>query len=350
MANNKTQNMKNSKFLSLFTTVLFIILLGGCSNVKEPDPEPTPIPVQAGDGTKASPYTVTQVIALNPTSTTIAVDSAVWVQGYIVGCYNTTPDPAVLETVAPFANDYNVMLALDSTETDMSKCVCVQLPAGAVRTALGLATIPTNIGKEVIVYGDIMKYNTFPGVKNTSAYWFVGTQIGIDPVDPIDPSDAIFSETFASSSQGSFTIQNVVIDAALTYVWAPTASYGMKASGFANSTKYGTESWLISPDIDLSSKTAATLTFQHAGKYFGTMSAEATLWISENYISGLPSTGTWTQLTIPTYMTGSDWTFVSSGNIDLASYVGKSNVRIAFKYISTTAAAGTWEVKNVLIQ
>jgi len=43
------------------------------------------------------------------------------------------------------------MLAVDSTEKNMAKCVCVQLPAGAVRTALGLKTTPLNIGKKILV-------------------------------------------------------------------------------------------------------------------------------------------------------------------------------------------------------
>ena len=48
------------------------------------------------------------------------------------------------------------------------------------------------------------------------------------------------------------------------------------------------------------------------------------------------------------YMTGSDWNFVNSGEINLSSYVGKK-IQFGFKYISTTTDAPTWEVKNILI-
>ncbi|MEA4852582.1 MAG: DUF5689 domain-containing protein [Paludibacter sp.] len=141
----------------------------------EPDPTVT------GDGTKTNPYSVADVIILNPSSTTEAVKTAVWTKGFIVGYYNSTPNPAIVEATAPFTDDVNIMLAASATETDKTKMLSIQLPAGAVRTALGLKTTPANFGKEILVYGDIMKYNTFPGVKNTSAYWFVATNTGIEP-------------------------------------------------------------------------------------------------------------------------------------------------------------------------
>lgn len=57
----------------------------------------------------------------------------------------------------------------------------------------------------------------------------------------------------------------------------------------------------------------------------------------------------WTRIEIPTKPSGSSWTFVESGEIDLKAYVG-SKMQIAFKYVSTTSVAPTWEVKNVLIK
>ncbi|MBP6284485.1 MAG: hypothetical protein KA373_03610, partial [Paludibacteraceae bacterium] len=76
---------------------------------------------------------------------------------------------------------------------------------------------------------------------------------------------------------------------------------------------------------------------------------EQTVWISTNYTVGAPSTAIWTQLIAPTWPSGSDWTFVSSGDIDLSAYTGNSNICIAFKYASTTAGAATWEIKNVVV-
>ena len=45
--------------------------------------------VPEGDGSETSPYNTAQVIAKNPSSTTEAVESAVWVKGYIVGSMPT---------------------------------------------------------------------------------------------------------------------------------------------------------------------------------------------------------------------------------------------------------------------
>jgi len=134
-------------------------------------------------------------------------------------------------------------------------------------------------------------------------------------------------------------------------VWAWDPVYvNAKMSGYDATAKANVdnEDWLISPIIDLTNRSVVTLTFNHTGKYFGTMSNEATLWVSENYTSGLPSTATWTQLTIPNYMTNADYTFVGSGNISLNSYIGKK-VNLAFKYLSSPAAGGTWEIQNMTI-
>lgn len=171
--------MKKTK---LFATMLMVFALAfsACTNVNDPDPEPDPV-VVTGDGTKEKPFSVAEIIKLNPSSTTEAVKTAVWTKGFIVGYYNSTPNPAIVEAAAPFTDDVNIMLAAKATETDKTKMLSIQLPAGAVRTALGLKTTPANFGKEILVYGDIMKYNTFPGVKNTSAYWFVDANTGIEP-------------------------------------------------------------------------------------------------------------------------------------------------------------------------
>ena len=134
-------------------------------------------------------------------------------------------------------------------------------------------------------------------------------------------------------------------------VWAWDPVYvNAKMSGYDATAKanVNNEDWLITPLIDLTGRSVATLTFVHTGKFFGTMTNEATLWVSENYTSGLPSTATWTQLTIPNYMTNADYVFVNSGNISLNNYIGKK-VNLGFKYLSSPAAGGTWEIQNLTI-
>lgn len=159
------------------------------------------------------------------------------------------------------------------------------------------------------------------------------------PVDPIEPDQEVVlcNENFCSS-QGEWTISNVELSG-LDYVWYQDKQYGMKASAFANNTKYATESWLISPEYDLTEMASAEFIFSHTGKYFGTMTEEATLWVSTD------NGNNWKQLDIENYMTGNNWVFVTSTQ-DLSTLCGK-RIRLAFRYTSTTDAAGTWEIKTV---
>ncbi|MBR2859890.1 MAG: choice-of-anchor J domain-containing protein [Alistipes sp.] len=150
-----------------------------------------------------------------------------------------------------------------------------------------------------------------------------------------------YEQTFASG-QGDWTIDNVDLST-LSYVWKHDSSYKcMKASAYVGSAK-ATESWLISPKIDLTTATAPVLTFEQAINHAkGTAATTLTLWVKE------ASATEWTQVTIPSYPASDSWTFYSAGNVDLSAYAGKS-IQIAFKYTSTTSIAATWEVKNVVV-
>lgn len=147
-----------------------------------------------GDGTEASPYLCQQVIAFNPQSTTEAVKTGVWVSGYIVGYYENYA--AHFETSTTQAA--NVLLSDDPAASDVSQCVCVQLLVSTdVRAKLNLIDNPAMLGKKVAVLGDIMKYNTIPGIKNTSAYKLEGDS----PEPPVQPG-ATYKGDFNSFNGG----------------------------------------------------------------------------------------------------------------------------------------------------
>ena len=159
--------------------------------------------------------------------------------------------------------------------------------------------------------------------------------------DPSAPANALFYETLEKGI-GSFTIQDVKVPEQIGFVWEYTSQYKcMKATAFANPNNYESESWLISPDIDLSSVSDAYLTFEHAGGFFGTASEEATVWISK-------AGGEWEPLVIEKNNYPTSWTFIEAGNWDLKDYVGNT-VKLGFKYSSTAKKAGTWEVRNVMV-
>ena len=165
---------------------------------------------------------------------------------------------------------------------------------------------------------------------------------GVTPPEPIEgvevTTDKPYNETFADG-QGEFTINNVTEPVAGNSVWNHDAGYHyMVASGRVGEVDYNSEGWLVSPVLKLADAKTATLTFEHAFK-FGS-SADLTLQVKE------VGQTTWTAVAIPTYPTGSDWNFVSSGDIDLSGYVNKS-IQIAFKYTSTPSSSAKWEIKNI---
>lgn len=145
-----------------------------------------------------------------------------------------------------------------------------------------------------------------------------------------------YEETFASN-MGEFTTDGVQV--ASNNVWKHD-SYGyMKANAYYNSTRYACESWLTSPWIDLRSATSAKVSFDHVYRYDSGYAERLTLWVQTD------ASSSWTQVTIPTYSSGSNWTFVNSGDISLDAFVGHK-VKVGFKYVATSTIAATWEVKN----
>ena len=147
-----------------------------------------------------------------------------------------------------------------------------------------------------------------------------------------------YEEAF-TSGQGDFSIQNVTLPDGQSSIWTFDASYGAKVTAYF-SASYASESWLISPWIDLTEVSAAAVSFDHVHRYAGTAASELTFWAMSD-----DEDAEWEQLTIPNYATGTNWTYVNSGETSLASYIGKK-VKVAFKYISSTSAAATWEIKN----
>lgn len=204
------------------------------------------------------------------------------------------------------------------------------------------AKLSINNGKPVVTVGNatISNWTEKPG-GDINVDFDGGTQPGGETV--------VFEESFATS-QGNFEIDNKQLPEGGTFVWKHDAGapeggnpyYYMKASAFINKAAKASESWLISPEVDLPTATNATLTFMHIINHAGDMQTQQTLWVTET------STENWQQVTIPNYPAGNNWNEVSSGNIDLSTYAGKK-IKFAFKYVSTTEAAATWEIYDVKV-
>lgn len=152
-----------------------------------------------------------------------------------------------------------------------------------------------------------------------------------------------YSESFETGF-GSFVLDNVNLSEGLSYVWAIDKSYKCaKASAYVNKKNLPSESWLVSPWIELSAaEVIRNLYFDHAvSKYFGNVSEEATLWIK---VEG----GDWTQITsiaYPEVPQDKSFSPFETQAVSLAGYEGKK-IKVGFKYVSTDEAAGTWEIRN----
>lgn len=152
---------------------------------------------------------------------------------------------------------------------------------------------------------------------------------------------AYLSEPF-DASQGNFTIDNIKLADGVEFVWKwASAAYGMKASGYVNSTKYDLQSRLKSPAIDLKSAKSAKLMFDQAINFASDIKQECKVQISTDG-------KTWTDLDVQGYPAGNSWDFVSS-TADLTKYCGKT-IYIGFLYSSTPTGAPTWEVKNFAVK
>ena len=311
------------------------------SGVTPPTP---PTPGQGeGSGTADDPYNVAAGIGLQNE------EPIAWVHGYIVGAVKSGLSSVTgnddINWSAPFDLATNVVIADDAACREISQCIIVNLPAGKpLRIQVNLMDNPDNLGKHLAVNGKLRRYFNQAGLRDSG-----GTENdfvlegGVTP--PPTPGTTIFSETFASG-QGQFTIEDVMLPQELTYVWQHDANYScMKASAYVNQA-YAAESWLISPVIDLSNASAATLKFDQAVNH-ALPDGALSVMISTDY-DGNVFQSTWTELSLSQWPAGNNWTFINS-TADLNPYLGQ-RVTIAFKYTSNFNASATWEVKNFVVE
>lgn len=157
-------------------------------------------------------------------------------------------------------------------------------------------------------------------------------------------------EALTGGNDGGFTVQDIALTG-VSYVWKSDASYGWKASAFMNNTNYETESWLLTPAIDLSEAMTPQLSFEEAHKFLNgnPLSEYMMVKVSTNYIDDVESC-TWETVEVDEtqWSDGQSWDFYKVGPYSLSAYVGQV-IRIAFVYKSTSSAAPTWEIKNVLV-
>ena len=139
--------------------------------------------------------------------------------------------------------------------------------------------------------------------------------------------------------------------------WTYNSSVGnppgcMEINGFGASGAVASNDWLISPEFNLTSATAASIKFDLWAQYSDAgFPQPMEIYILENYTSGDPSssaTNITSRCAIPA-ANSKVWT--SSGTVDVSDFIGKK-VRLALHYKSSGAASSTstlWRVDNVAI-
>ena len=97
-----------------------------------------------------------------------------YVRGYIVGYI--PENTSISKTIFGYGTtETNIVLADSPTETDYNQCIGIQLSTNykETRQALNLCTNPENLGKHVIVFGNIAPYMGTLGLKSTREYQFI---------------------------------------------------------------------------------------------------------------------------------------------------------------------------------
>lgn len=307
--------------------------------------EPTP---GEGDGTKEKPYSVGQVIALNPNSTTSSPEGGtqVWVSGYIVGSMPTGGASTTLEGTEFSTKDAavsNLVIAPTADCKDYKLCIGIQLPtqtvAPGVRSALNLKDNPGNLGKKVALFGDVMKYCGGPGLKNTSEFNLEGGSTPDVPAEAVSSLNEFFPGKVKPAGWTSKMIEG---NKDWYYTEFNTTSYAAM-TGYKGTAPF--DSWLISPAVDMSKVSDKTLSFETQVNGYGSTTTQFEVYVLD---SADPSTAGKTKLnpTIATAPASGYSSWVKSGSLDLSSFSGV--IYVAFRYYATADANfATWCVTNV---
>lgn len=190
---------------SLFVLAMAAFTFSSCEDVPAPYDMPTKpeTPELSTDGTEANPYTVAD-------AKIAATGNNVFVKAFIVGY---VPDKALNEAIfgdaaSAASAPTNILVAASADETNVTNCMPIQLPAGAIRTALNLKDNPGNLKQEVILCGNIETYFGATGLKSV-AYAKIGakefgTKPGGSTTTPDTPS------TGKGSASDPYTVAEAV--------------------------------------------------------------------------------------------------------------------------------------------
>lgn len=176
----------------------------------------------------------------------------------------------------------------------------------------------------------------------------------LNSVDDVDMNgeacslyESVYEDDFSSGDLTNWTAYSVTGSEKWSVVNFGNPPPSAKMSGYNRGPK-ANEDWLISKAIDLSAYSGlAFLVFDTVKRYSGD---DLEVFYATDYAGGDPNVdGTWTQLNPVLDTNTSSWnSWTSSGGLTMENATG-GNLFVAFKYVSTTSEAATFEIDNVKV-
>lgn len=175
---------------------------------------------------------------------------------------------------------------------------------------------------------------------------------GSGDTTPKNTPVVILQQDFTTQGLGAFTVVNKETGGFGDKIWSydstteETKKRGAQASASKGSgSNFKAESWLVSPEIDLTNYTDAYLCFNHAFAYVSDGEPKDFFGIKVSADEGT----TWVDLSVPKWLVShSYFELAQSGNVPLGGFKGQK-IKLAFVYKSTTKVAPTWEITSLIV-
>lgn len=298
----------------------------------------------------------------NPQTNMLEIDTVDYERHMVKFAHGPSPQPRVIDlNCDSYSNYYCDLVTVNKVQFQPSSAN--QIWADAVMQVSGNRILQACGGSTIIVrtsnYADFAQQLTPGGngsITGIATAYSGDDQMAIRTPNEVQMNGPLCGAVYLtkdyednSLTSGGWSAQNVTGAANWAYSTFSGAKFA-KVSGYYSSTNNNTESWLISPAINLASSTNPVLTFITAAKFSG---IPLEVLVSTNYVSGSPGSATWTNVSgfnlSPNNPGNYAWTRSCIVSLNQPSFKN-ANTRIAFRYQSTTSGATTYEVDDIVIR
>lgn len=286
---------------------------------------------------EANPVDVTAPAIVNLSPANGATDVSTNIAATIT--FNETIQKGTGNIVVRRTSDNSIFQTIDITSPSVI--------AGTTSITFNLAGLAVNTGYYVEIDNGAVEDvsgNDFPGISGSGGWSFT---------TGITFYTANFNSCTSSLSDGftQFSVVGPTVWGCTTFGRDPmnpagNAPFpnGVQINGFAAGTNIPNVDWFISPSFNLTGTTFPLLSFWSRTAFNG---ASLQLKVSTDYVSGDPSTATWTDINGKFPNQASNiWTL--SENINLTAFKG-ANVHFAFVYTSSDEDGARWTLDDISI-